>query len=85
LLNKVIAHIETDPQLSLYWQRMNNKVPYKNDPHDFEFSVFCKSRLVDPLFIDGAHIKRVSEVDEAWKTIIQTDPKYKEYFLKFEQ
>jgi len=64
---------------------MNNKFPYKNDPNDFKFHIFCKSRLVDPLFIDGTDNKRVSEVDNEWKTIIQTDPKYKEYFLKFEK
>lgn len=85
LLDKVITHIETDAQLSIYWERMNNKIPCKNDPDNYEFHVFCKSRLVDPLFIDGNEIKRVSDVDIEWKTIIQTAPKYKEYFLKFEK
>ncbi len=85
VLDKITSHIETDAQLSIYWERMNNKIPCKNDPDNYEFHVFCKSRLVDPLFIDGNGIKRVSDVDIEWKTIIQTAPKYKEYFLKFEK
>ena len=85
VLDKITAHIETDEQLNIYWQRMNNKIPYTNDPNDFEYNVFCKSRVVDPLFMDADGIKRVSDVDKEWKTIVQTKSPPKEYFLKFEK
>ncbi|MEI6673273.1 MAG: hypothetical protein WCL02_08430 [bacterium] len=85
MLSKITAHITDDAQLNMYWQRMNNKIPYKNDPNDYEFHTFCKSRLVDPLFLDGETIKRVSEVDEEWKNIVLTKSAPKEYFLKFTQ
>lgn len=85
VLSKITAHITDDAQLNMYWQRMNNKIPYKNDPNDYEFHTFCKSRLVDPLFLDGETIKRVSEVDEEWKNIVLTKSAPKEYFLKFTQ
>ena len=64
---------------------MNNKIPYKNDPNDFDYHLFTKSRFVDPLFMDGDLMKRVSDVDSEWKQIIQTKPKAREYFLKFER
>ena len=83
VLDKIIPHIESDEQLGIYWERMNNQIPYKNDPNDFDFRVFCKSRVVDPLCIENNELKRVSEIDNEWKTIVQTHPKHKEYFLKF--
>lgn len=63
VLDKITAHIETDDQLNIYWQRMNNKIPCKNDPNDFDFHIFCKSRIVDPLFMHNDTIKRVSDID----------------------
>ena len=83
MLDKIIAHIKSDEELALHWQRMNNKVPFQNDPNNFDHHIFCKNRVVDPLFMDEGNIKRVSDVDEEWKITIETMPKAKEYFLKF--
>lgn len=85
VLDKISPYLETDEQLAMYWQRMNNKIPCKNDPNDFDYHLFCKSRVVDPLFMDGDVLKRVSDVDDAWKIVMQTKTTPKEYFLKFEQ
>lgn len=84
VLDKIAAHIENDPQLDIYWQRMNNKIPFTNNPDDFDAHVFCKSRVVDPLFMDDTLAKRISESDDEWKTIIRDTSPAKEYFLKFE-
>jgi hypothetical protein len=84
-LEKITAHIESDKQLSMHWQRMNNKIPYKNDPNDFDHHIFCKSRIIDPLFMDGDILRRISEVDNEWKTIVQIKMSPREYFLKFEK
>ncbi len=83
VLDKITAHIETDDQLNIYWQRMNNKIPCKNDPNDFDFHIFCKSRIVDPLFMHNDTIKRVSDIDTERWVIVQTKAPPKEYFLKF--
>jgi hypothetical protein len=83
VLDKINAHIESDQQLDIYWQRMNNKIPFTNTPSDFDAHVFCKSRIVDPLFMDETILKRVSEVDTSWKTCIENTLPAKEYFLKF--
>jgi hypothetical protein len=64
---------------------MNNQLPYTNDPNNFDFNIFCKSRIVDPLFMDGEVLKRVSDIDTSWKEIIKDTHKAKEYFLKFEK
>lgn len=85
VLDKIAPHIESDEQLAIYWERMNNKIPCKNDPDDFDYHLFCKSRMVDPLFMDGEVLKRVSEVDKEWKTILEIKSAPKEYFLKFER
>ena len=85
VLDKITPHIESDKQLAMYWQRMNNHVPYKNDPNDFDYNLFCKSRVVDPLFIDITEMKRVSDIDDERKKIIETKLPAKEYFLKFEK
>lgn len=85
ILDKIASYIESDSQLAIYWQRMNNQLPYTNDPNDFDFNVFCKSRIVDPLCMEGDEIKRVSSIDTAWKIIIEAWTPAKEYFFKFEK
>lgn len=85
VLDKITTHIENDHQLDIYWQRMNNTIPFTNNPNDFDAHVFCKSRIVDPLFMDATIVKRVSDVDSAWKMRISNALSAKEYFLKFEK
>jgi hypothetical protein len=63
---------------------MNNKLPFKNDPGDFDTQVFCKNRVVDPLFLEGKEIKRLSDAYPERKIILQ-NVKPREYFLKFEK
>lgn len=84
VLAKMKPFHETDSELSHLFERMSNQVPYKNNPEKFSSHVFCKSRVVDPLFFDGSEIKRVSEVDEAWKQTLIRESKPKEYFIQFE-
>ena len=49
----VLAKVEPfhgkDKHLQLLFDRMSNKIPFKDDSKDFEREVFCKSRVVDPL------------------------------------
>ena len=71
VLDKITAHISKEQQLAIYWQRMNNQLPYKNNPDDFDNHVLCKSRVVDPLFIYGNAVKRLSDIDDTWKIKIQ--------------
>ena len=85
VLGKIEPHIKTDSQLSLLFDRMNNKIGFRNDPNDYNGKVFCKSRVVNPLCLHEGEIKRVSDVKPSWNDIIKQESKPKEYFLKFDR
>lgn len=83
VIEKIETFLDKDERLKLLFDRMNNKVKIINDPNDYDASVFCKSRIVDPLFKQEQEIKRVSEVDAGWNDIIKQESEPKRYFLKF--
>ncbi|OGG43740.1 hypothetical protein A3G50_01015 [Candidatus Jorgensenbacteria bacterium RIFCSPLOWO2_12_FULL_42_11] len=85
VLEKLQKFLDKDEKLGLLWERMNNKVKVINNPNNFDVQVFCKSRIVDPLFKDNGILKRISEVDPNWGGIIEQELKPKQYFLKFER
>lgn len=83
VLAKISEYLEKDKKLKYLFDRMNNKISYKNDPDDFEERVVCKSRMVDPLCYYKGEVKRVSDINLEWKNIVIQEMKPKEYFLKF--
>lgn len=85
VIEKIERCLMGDERLKLLFDRMNNKVKIINDPNDYDASIFCKSRVVDPLFKHNNKLKRVSEADPNWANIIQQESKPKQYFLKFEK
>ena len=85
VLGKIESHIKTDSKLSLLFDRMNNKISFRNDPNDYTGKVFCKSRVVNPLCWHDGKIKRISEINPSWNDIIERESKPKEYFLKFDK
>ena len=85
VLEKIEPHIKTDSQLSLLFDRMNNKIGFRNDPNNYNGKVFCKSRVVNPFCWHEGKIKRVSDVKPSWNDIIERESKPKEYFLKFDK
>lgn len=85
VIDKIEGFLDKDEKLKLLFDRMNNKVKVINDPGNYDASVFCKSRVVDPLFKEGQEIKRVSEVDLRWNDVIKHESEPKQYFLRFER
>ncbi len=85
VLDKIAPKIETDSKLSWMFDRMNNKIGFKNDPNDYDSKVFCKSRVVNPICWHKGKIKIISEVKPSWNSILEQESKPKEYFLKFEK
>ncbi|PJA46302.1 hypothetical protein CO172_03935 [Candidatus Uhrbacteria bacterium CG_4_9_14_3_um_filter_36_7] len=83
VLKKIESHIKNDSELSLLFDRMNNKFGFKNDPKDYTIKIFCKSRVVDPLCKHDGKIKRFSEINLSWNDVIKRESEPKEYFLKF--
>lgn len=85
VLAKIEPYIKTDLRLKLLFDRMNNKIGFRNDPNDYDEIVFLKSRVVDPLCRYNGKIKRVSEIEPSWNDIIKQESKPKQYFLKFDR
>ena len=85
VLGKIEPYIRTNVKLGLLFDRMNNKIGFRNDPNNYTEKVFCKSRVINPLCRHDGKIKRVSEVNSSWNDIIDQESKPKEYFLKFDK
>ena len=85
VLEKIKENLKGDKKLKLLWNRMNNKIKFRNNPKNYNARAFCKSRVIDPLFKTKNQIKRLSEVDKNWLKIIKEESKPKEYFIKFEK
>lgn len=83
VLLKIKANLQNDARLRLLFDRMNNKVVFKNDPNNFDSEIFCKSRAIDPLCQYNGAIKRVSQIDPKWSIIVTEESKPKHYFIKF--
>jgi len=81
VLEKIKHFLDKDEKLKLFWDRMNRKIKAVNNPNDYDAQVFCKSRMVDPLFKDGKVLKRLSQ--RGWSEIINEELKPKRYFIKF--
>ena len=85
VVEKIKISLDRDDRLKLFWDRMNNKIKASNNPDNYDAQIFCKSRVVDPLFKDGEVPKIVSEAEPIWGDIIKQELKPKQYFLKFEK
>jgi uncharacterized protein len=85
VLNRIGRFLDKDEKLNLFFDRMNNRVRVVNNSDNYDATVFCKSRVVDPLFQENGEIKRISELDISWADIIKRESKPKQYFLKFDK
>jgi hypothetical protein len=85
VIEKLKRFLDKDGKLKLFWERMNNKIKVSNNPDNYDAQVFCKSRVVNPLFMDNGSLKRVSEMESNWNDIIKQESKPKKYYLKFEK
>ncbi|MCX6736486.1 MAG: HD domain-containing protein [Candidatus Parcubacteria bacterium] len=83
VLDKIEKFLNKDEKLRLLFDRMNNKIKIINNPDNYDVIVFCKSRVVDPLFKKDGEMIRISEFDLNWDNIVRRESKPKQYFLKF--
>ncbi len=82
---KIKKHLKSDEQLGLFYDRMNKKIKVINNPENYNVQVFCKSRIVNPLCKHNGQVKRVSDINTSWITLLEQQSKPKQYFLKFER
>lgn len=85
VLVKIERYLKKDEKLKLLFDRMDNKTEIIDDPKSYDARVYCKSRIVDPLFLKHGKMRRFSEVDRKWGRIVKEELKPKEYFLKFDK
>lgn len=85
VLAKIEEQLESDSELQHLFDKMNNRVPFKNDSQDYQIQTFVKSRMVDPLCRHEGEIKRLSDIEPEWKVIVARENEPKEYHLKFEE
>jgi len=85
VLSKIKKHLKSDEQLGLFYDRMNKKIKVINNPENYNVQVFCKSRIVNPLCKHNGQVKRVSDINTSWITLLEQQSKPKQYFLKFER
>ncbi|MDD4271872.1 MAG: HD domain-containing protein [Patescibacteria group bacterium] len=85
VLAKIKKYLNKDEKLNLLWRRMNGKIKARKNRTDYDARVFCKSRIVDPLFMDKGKIKRLSQAEPNWGKIVKQELKPKKYFLKFDK
>lgn len=83
VLVKIAKNLDIDKKLELLYERMHDKIGFKNNPKDYDIHTFCKSRVVDPLCFHDGKIQRVSHIDPSWSKIVVRESKPKEYFIKF--
>ncbi len=83
VIRKINKFLDKDSQLSLLWERMNGKKVQIGDNKSFNEIVFCKSRIVDPLFYSGDRVLRLSEMNHQWKEVVRKEMKPKKHYLKF--
>ncbi len=84
VLKKIAMHHARDTRLQMLFDRMNLKIGYVEDRKKYESRIFMKSRVVDPLFMDGKKLSRVSEADKAWARDLVNELKPKVYYIRWE-
>ena len=81
---KIRPSAEKDDNLKLLVDRANNKFEYiSRSKDDYDLHAFCKSRVVDPLFLEDKDLKRVSEIDSEFLKLKEKYSEPKEYRIKF--
>jgi HD superfamily phosphohydrolase len=81
---KIRPVADKDDDLKLLVERADNKFEYKShNKDDYDLHALCKSRVVDPLFLEDDKLKRVSEIDSEFLKLKEKYSKPKEYYIKF--
>jgi len=82
--NKIRSVAGKTNELRLLIDRADNKFKFiSSTQNDYDLHILCKSRVVDPLFLDGKNLKRVSEIDCEFLRLKEKHSKAKEYYVKF--
>jgi len=82
VLDKINANLGKDDILVILWDDMNNKYGFEKNVKDYDYHIFCKSRIIDPKVLNNGKIVNLSDVNTGWKEIVLKDIKPVEHFIK---
>ena len=81
---KIRAVAGKNENLKLLIDRADNKFEYKSsNENSYDLCALCKSRIVDPLFLEGESLKRISEIDSDFLKLKEKYSEPKKYYIKF--
>lgn len=83
VIKKININLEKDSELRDYWKLMNKELQYSNNPLKYNRHVYCKNRLIDPLFLKNGKLIRLSLSDKEWKKLFSNPVTPKEYFIQY--
>lgn len=66
-----------------HWYKMNHQKQYINDPENYDYVVWVKSRAIDPLCIHSNKVVKLSHCNTNWGKIVTQELLPKQYFLHF--
>ncbi len=81
VLDKCLKYVGKDRVLEKYWKRMNSSELFYEDKDNYEEIIYCKSRAINPICLDGGKMIRVSEVYKDWEKIVKEDSVVKKYYV----
>jgi uncharacterized protein len=82
VIDKIKMYLD-DEKLKTLFERMDGRVKAVNDSDNYQTSVFCKSRIIDPWFKGEDGVKKVSEADPSWAETVKRELIPKQYFIRF--
>ncbi|MDD4409080.1 MAG: hypothetical protein PHW52_00310 [Candidatus Pacebacteria bacterium] len=85
LLNKIRKFHDQDADLQLFFDRMDRRIGFSEDPTGYYSKVSCKSRVVDPSFMKDGRIMKVSDIDGEWKDLFDKYSGPKDYYISFDE
>lgn len=81
---KIRPVADKDGNLKLLIDRADNRFRFESSSKDdYDLYALCKSRVVDPLFLDKGSLKRLSEIDKEFSKRKEIYSKPKKYYIKF--
>ncbi|HEX9664327.1 MAG TPA: HD domain-containing protein [Patescibacteria group bacterium] len=81
VLNKIKANLKKDEILAGLYRDLNNRYSYQQVEKG-EYSIFCKSRVIDPYVKQGGKLARLSGIYKDWSQVVTQDLKPKKYYLE---
>jgi HD superfamily phosphohydrolase len=82
VLDKINSYLNEDSELVILWDDMNNKYAFEENKDDYDSVIYLKSRVINPKFLKGDAVLRISEVNSKWEEITKEALEPVKYYLK---